>query len=142
MAKHNRTGRSKSGARFIMLHEYIVRSYAWGRLSPLARCAWIEVQFLHNGSNNGRICISARLLAERLGCGKTAAADAILDLMRWGFLDRVKASDFGKKKECAEYRITTERCNVTGAAASKRFMRIGADDAVVVPMRQAAEAWQ
>lgn len=140
MSKYNRTGCSKRHhGRFVAVHEYMVRSYAWSRLSPLAKCAWVEIGFLYDGRNNGRIRISSRLLAERLDTGPSAAAKAIRDLMQWGFLDRVKASDFGKKKLCAEYRITTANCDVTGATASKRFLRIGGTDGNVISLAGAAE---
>ena len=124
MGKTNRTGRSKSHGRYVMLHEYIERSYAWGRLSPLARCAWLAFGFAYTGGNNGRLTMSSRALADRLGCGKSAAAGAIGELLRWGFLDMTKASDFGQKKTAAEYRLTHFPCDVTGGRATKRFMRI------------------
>jgi hypothetical protein len=124
MARHDRSGRSKSHGRYVMLHEYIERSYAWGRLSPLARCAWLAFGFAYTGANNGRLQMSSRTLADRLGCGKSPAARAIAELCQWGFLDLVRASDFGQKKRAAEYRLTHLNCDVTGAIASKRFMRI------------------
>ncbi|CAJ0890845.1 hypothetical protein AMST5_04084 [freshwater sediment metagenome] len=124
MAKTNRTGRSKGQGRYVMLHEYIERSYAWGRLSPLARCAWLAFGFAYNGGNNGRLIMSSRMLADRLGCSKSAAAEAINELLRWGFLDKTRASDFGKTKSASEYRLTHLPCNSTGAPASKRFLRI------------------
>jgi len=124
MAKPNATGRSKSHGRFVQLHEYIERSYAWGRLSPMARCAWLGFNFAFNGNNNGMIVMPSRALADRIGCSKSAAADAIKELLRWGFLDQTRASDFGAKKIAAEYRLTHLRCDRTGEPASKRFMRI------------------
>jgi hypothetical protein len=135
MAKHNATGRSKGGGRFVQLHEYIERSYAWGRLSPLARCAWLAFGFAYTGSNNGNLIMPSRALADRLGCGKSQAATAINELCRWGFLDLMRASDFGKKKRAAEYRLTHLPCDVTGETASKRFMRIEG-----VPAKPAAAA--
>ncbi len=135
--KHNNTGRSKGDGRFVQLHEYIVRSYAWKRLSPLARCAWLEIGFIYNGSNNGRLGVSARFLADRLGTCPTSAAKAIRELMNWGFLDRVKASDFTRKKAAAEYRLTHLPCDVTGNLPSKRFMRISQMSNVVAIVRSA-----
>ncbi|MFO1103041.1 MAG: hypothetical protein U1E20_09075 [Methylocystis sp.] len=132
MPRHNQTGRSKGNGRFVQLHEYITRSYAWRRLSPLAKVAWLEIGFIYNGSNNGRIAVSARKLAERLDVGPSAAARALRELITWGFLDCMKASSFSQKKRAAEYRLTHFACDVTGQQASKRFMKIGAFDAVQV----------
>jgi hypothetical protein len=137
VVKHNATGRSKGSGKYVQVHEYIMRCYAWKRLSPIARCAWLEINLIYNGSNNGRIGVSARQLAERLDVGKTAAANAIIDLMKWGFLDCVKASDFSRKKEASEYRLTHLPCDVAGEIASKRFLRIG--KANVIPIARAAE---
>lgn len=124
MARHNKTGRSNSGGRYVQLHEYIERSYAWSRLSPLARCAWLAFGFAYTGSNNGRLVMPSRALGERIGVSKSCAATAINELTRWGFLDLMTPSDFGKKKRAAEYRLTHLPCDVTGEVPTKRFMRI------------------
>jgi hypothetical protein len=124
MAKTNKTGRSKCSGRYVQLHEYIERSYAWSRLSPLARCAWLAFGFAFNGSNNGRISMSTRTMADRIGCSSSHAARAIKELCQWGFVDLTKASDFGKRKRAAEYRLTHLRCDLTGSVPSKRFMRV------------------
>lgn len=136
MAKHNRTGRSKGAGRFIQVHEYVLRSPGWRRLSPLGRCAWLEFNLAFNGSNNGKIAFSSRALADRLDIGATAAANAIRDLINCGFLERVRASDFGQKKRAAEYRLTHLQCDVTGEIPSKKFLR-----AIVAPVefQEAAE---
>ncbi len=138
MPKHNKTGRSKACGRFVQLHEYIARSYAWKRLSPVARCAWLEINFVYNGSNNGKLAISARLLADRLDICPTSAAKAIRDLINWGFLDCMKPSDFGRKKLAAEYRLTHLPCHVTGDPPSKRFMR-SSEKSNVVPIARSAQ---
>lgn len=123
--KHNRTGRSKCCGRFVQIHEYVMRSYAWRRLSPLGRCAWLEINLVYNGSNNGRLAVSARSLGERLDVGPSAAAKAIRDLVMWGFLDPMQASSFSQKRRAAEYRLTHLPCNVKSEPASKRFMKLG-----------------
>ncbi|WP_363347920.1 helix-turn-helix domain-containing protein [Methylocystis echinoides] len=124
MARHNQTGRSKGFGRFVQFPEYIARSYAWSRLAPLAKVAWLEIGLIYNGSNNGCLGVSARVLAARLGVSKSSATRAINELVRWGFLDLMKRSDFGKKKSAAEYRLTHVDCNVTNERPSKRFMKI------------------
>jgi hypothetical protein len=137
MGKHNNTGRSKGGGRFVQLHEYVARSYAWRRLPPLAKVAWFEIGFIYNGSNNGKLAIPSRRLAEHLDVSPSAAAKAIRDLIKWGFVDHVKASSFSQKRLAAEYRLTHVRCDVTGQPASKRFLVFGKPD--LIPMARAAE---
>jgi hypothetical protein len=137
VAKHNNTGRSKGSGRFVQLHEYIAKSYAWRRLPPLAKCAWLEINFIYNGSNNGTLAVSARRLAERLDVSPSAAAKSMRDLIKWGFLDRMKASSFSQKRLAAEYRLTHYSCDVTREPASKRFMRI--TETNVVQITRAAE---
>jgi hypothetical protein len=137
MAKINKTGRSKGGGRYVQLHEYIARSYAWSRLPPLAKCAWLEIGFIYNGSNNGKLGVSSRALGEALGVTHPAAAKAIRDLIQWGFLEQRKSSSFSQKRLAAEYQLTHLRCDVTGEQPTKRFMKIGETN--IVPIRSAAE---
>ncbi|PWB92042.1 hypothetical protein C5688_03350 [Methylocystis sp. MitZ-2018] len=63
------------------------------------------------------------MMAERLDVCPTAAAKAMRDLLNNGFVELVRASDFGKKKRSAEYRLTHVPCDATGAIASKKFLR-------------------
>jgi hypothetical protein len=123
MAKHNQTGRSKGGGRFVQLHEYIAHTYAWSRLAPLSKCAWLEINFVYNGTNNGRLGVSARNLAKRLDIGKSSATRAIKDLENWGFLVCVKRSDRLHHKVASEYRLTHLPCDVTREPPTKQFMR-------------------
>lgn len=125
MPKHDRTGRSKGFGRYVRLPEYVARSYPWSRLSPLAKVAWLEIGFIYNGSNNGRLGVSIRLLASRLSSSKSSAHRALDELIRWGFLDVVTPSEFKHKKRAAEYKLTHVNCDSTGEVASKRFMKIG-----------------
>lgn len=121
--KHNNTGRSTNHGRYVALPAYIARSEAWGRLSPTAKVAWLEIGFLYYGANNGCIGVSSRLLADRIGLTPSTAARAIRQLIKWGFLDLIKQSSFSQKKRAAEYRLTHLNCDVTGELASKRFLR-------------------
>ena len=125
MGKHNTTGRSKSHGRYVQAYEYVMRSTGWMALSPMGRCAWLEINLIFFGNNNGRLAVSSRQLSESLGCGKTAAANAIRELINCGFLDLVTPSDFGRKKRAAEYRLTHLPCDATKAPASKRFLNHG-----------------
>jgi hypothetical protein len=106
MAKTNRTGRSNNKPRYVMLPHYIMDTFAWQRLSVTARAAWLEFTRVHNSFNNGKIAMSERKLAERLGCSKNTANRAIKELLTFGFMEITKASTFTMKRHAAEYRLT------------------------------------
>ena len=84
--RHDRTGRSTI-ERYVRLPHYILQSLAWGALSPVARALLVEVLLIFNGSNNGRIGLSARLSGQRLNCSKDTASRAFVELQRLGFLE-------------------------------------------------------
>lgn len=123
--KHDSTGRSKGKlSKFVPLEHYLLDSPAWRTLDPVARAAYIEVAQAYNGSNNGRIVMSARMLADGLGVSKDTAARKLHTLQEMGFLELVKQAGFNMKtRHCAEYRLTAFRCDVTGVMPSKAFMR-------------------
>jgi DNA-binding Lrp family transcriptional regulator len=47
---------------------------------------WIELRCRYNGANNGRLSLSFRQAAERLGLGKSTVARAFKELVEKGFL--------------------------------------------------------
>jgi hypothetical protein len=67
---------SRNPERFIKIPYYIVRTFAWGCLSPADRATWLELAALYNGSNNGSIAASTRVLANRMNIGKSTVARA------------------------------------------------------------------
>lgn len=123
--KSNKTGRGINAlADFVALERYLLKSAAWRSLKPVARSAYVEIAYSYDGSNNGRVQISARLLGDRLGMNKATASRAILELQSKGFIEIARKSAFSVKlKECSEYRLTAFRCDVTGALPTKTFMR-------------------
>ena len=137
MAKANKTGRSKGDAKHARVYEHMQDTYAWRCLSPLAVKAYLRICLVYNGSNNGRLGVSARWLADKLGISQGGAARAIKDLVNHGFLDCQKASSFGLKRTAAEYCLTHFRCDKTDKPASKRYLRFGQSN--VVNLRQAEE---
>jgi hypothetical protein len=123
MGKINITGRSKHEGGYVKLPHYISDCFAWSQLSANARCSWLEFVRLYGGSNNGRLAMPVRKLADRLHTSKGTAANVIQELLTYGFIDLVKASTFAQKRLAAEYRLTHLPCNVTGEMPSKNFMR-------------------
>jgi DNA-binding transcriptional MocR family regulator len=103
---------------------YLLNSPAWQSLDPVARAAYVEIAKAYKGSNNGRIVISARMLADGLGISKDTAARKLRILQEHGFIELVKQAAFSMKvRHAPEYRLTAFRCDVTGALPSKAFMR-------------------
>lgn len=123
--KHDRKGRSKGSlSDFIALERYVLKSPAWRSLDPVARAAYVEIAQCYNGQNNGRIVMSARMLADGLNVSKDTAARKLRLLQSMGFIDLVKQAAFNMKvRHAAEYRLTAFSCNVSGALASKTFVR-------------------
>ncbi len=111
------------------LEYYMLRSAAWLSLSPVARCVYIELVSLYNGSNNGRLALSARDAAERVGCSKNTTARAFVELIEKGFIDLCSRGRFDRKTpHAAEYRLTIHRCDCSSERASKRFTRWRPDE--------------
>ena len=125
--KHNQTGRSRRKlSSFVALERYMLDSPAWRSLLPAVRCTYIEVAKLYDGGNNGRIALSARTVSERLLISRATAARALSELVDKGFLEAVRAGGFNVKsgqRRSTEWRMTSYRCDVTGALPTKAFMR-------------------
>jgi hypothetical protein len=122
-----RNGRSKKQDRFVALPHYIMDTFAWQRLSVTARAAWLEFVRAHNGCNNGKIAMSERTLAGRLGVSRNTSNRAIKELLTFGFLEMTKASTFIRKRRAAEYLLThiqDDRTDPKGPP-SRIFQNIG-----------------
>ena len=97
-----------------MLHWIILDSQGWHDLSANARLAYVELFRRYNGANNGTISMSARALAQRLGCSKATAARALSELDDAGFIQTMKVGTFTRKNRLAsEYRLNIFRCDLT-----------------------------
>jgi hypothetical protein len=125
--RHDATGRSKRKLdRFVALENYMLKSPAWQSLSLAARCAFVELRFLYDGSNNGRIALSARTLSERLPISRATASRAFMELVERGFIEAVRAGGFNIKtgeRRATEWRLTSCRCDVTNSPSARTFMR-------------------
>ncbi len=120
---NRRFRRKANGPPFAQLYRYMLNTGAWKSLSLAARAAMIELHQCYNGVNNGRIAMSVRLLAERLGCSKDTAARALNELEEKGFVEVVKVGTFRRHDRLAtEYCLAEYRNDVTGALPTKKFM--------------------
>lgn len=84
---------------------------AWRALSPVAQALypWVKLEWRGpKANNNGRICLSVRQAAERLGVGVNTAARAFHDLQAKGFLVVTKPARLGIKGQATspEYELT------------------------------------
>jgi hypothetical protein len=120
--RHNHKGRSTI-ERFVSLPYWMLQSPAWRSLSPVARSVFVELAAIYNGSNNGRLALSARDAAERVCCSKNTAARAFAELIQKGFVDLCSRGHFDRKTpHAAEYRLTLHPCDRSGERSSRRFM--------------------
>lgn len=137
MAKrHTIKGRTSGSGRFLQLHHYLMASEAWKALTAQQRAVYIEVAALYAGNNNGRIALSVRNAAERCNITKDTAAKAFKRLIELGFIDCVTPGGFSRKvRHAAEWRLNMYKCDVTGAVASKAFMRWSIKNQNTVPFK-------
>jgi DNA-binding MarR family transcriptional regulator len=113
-----------TGASFLQLYHYMLRSPAWRSLSPTERATYLEISQRFNGSNNGEIAIGIREMEADLNVGKSSVQRAIEKLVAKGFIEKSVPSNFNRKDRTpTEYRLTSHYCNRTGKAASKAFMK-------------------
>ena len=124
MARHNKTGRSKTNGPFVLLPHFMLNSAAWASLFPQDRAVYVELRRRYNGRNNGRIGLSVREAAELCRMNRDTAARSLRRLEEAGFIEMVTPGGFTRKdRHSTEWRLTTDLCDVTGAPASKAFQR-------------------
>lgn len=115
--------RGGDGPNFFKVFRYVMNSPAYASLSLAARAALVEVTHGYNGSNNGRIILSVRQLAERMGCAINTAHRALQELVDKGFIEpRVKGAFSNKFMRATEWRLNDRHCDVTGKQ-SQAFLK-------------------
>lgn len=110
--------------KYVILWRWFTRTEAWRSLDTVARCAYLELSDRYGGpgSNNGRIPLSLRDLAEALHVSKATAMRALDRLQDRGFIVQMKRGHFDRKqKHSAEWRLTEFACDVTGELPTKAF---------------------
>ncbi len=127
-APNGRTVRRRTKGRgtqpFIQIFKYMLETPAWLSLPVISRAAYIHLAARYNGSNNGKISLSARVLAKELGCAPGTAARALTNLDDAGFIRPTSIGLFKlKNRKASEYRLTAFRCDETGEAATRDFQQ-------------------
>ena len=115
-------GRSKGDGAHIRHYPFQMSSLAWFALSPAARCLEMELKALYNGFNNGRLYLSVREAALRVGVSVNTVRGAFKELEEKGFIKIAQKGSFHLKTRHATTWILTEfGCN--DQLATKDFMR-------------------
>lgn len=123
--KIDKKGRSKGNTgTFTMLKHEITRSKAWFALTAPEKAVFIQIllRLDINKTNNGKIFVSQRTLADECHITRPTVAKSIKRLQEIGFIEIVSNGTFNcKTKLATEYRLTFEKCNVTGKLASNKW---------------------
>src|SRR5262245_18748803 len=91
----------------IRLYRGDMETAAWRSLSFGARCLYIELKKLYNGSNNGKLYLSAREAAERMPTNRMSANRWFHELEDRGFIMPAQKSSFDWKSGAGEGVATT-----------------------------------
>ncbi len=124
MSKANRKGRSSNVGPFVQLPHFLLESPAWRSLTAQEQAAYVAIAQVYNGSNNGRLAVSVRQVAERANVNKDTAGRCLATLQAKGFVECASPGGFSRKvRHAAEWRLTLYRCDRTQAPPLKAFMR-------------------
>lgn len=96
---------------FTVMTRVLMNTQAWKSLSSTAQALypWIKLEWKGpKANNNGKISLSVRQAADRLGISKDTAARAFQDLQAKGFLVVTEAASLGVygHGKCFKYEIT------------------------------------
>ncbi len=105
-SKVNAKGRN-DGAKHVRMYWWLLDSPAYRHLSCYGRALLIEIIYRHNGENNGRVLMSVREAADRLGVAFNTALKALAELQDKGFIRLAKAGSFTlKRRHATEWTLT------------------------------------
>jgi Fe2+ or Zn2+ uptake regulation protein len=122
MARHDRTGRSRTTGRFAALPHDVLDSPGYLGTSPAARAVLVELVRLHNGFNNGAIALGVRKAASRCNISPATVARALQELADAGLVDCTGKGSFRiRNREASTFRLTWLRCDVTQAIPLRRY---------------------
>jgi DNA-binding transcriptional regulator YhcF (GntR family) len=115
--------RRKTGLQFVQLWHWVLKTPAYRHMSPGAKAAYVQIRMVYNGSNNGALGLSIRILASDLNMSPAAAARFLTELEEHGFVIRQRQSSFNQKRLATEWALTEVRNDVTSELPSKAFLR-------------------
>jgi hypothetical protein len=124
MPKHNKTGRSARGDRYVLLPFDVLQSSGFANTAPPARAVLLALLTVYNGSNNGRLALSVRDAASACNIGTATAARAFQQLEDAGLIETTEKGSFRAGKRWAStYRITWRQCDVSGTMPSGKYRK-------------------
>ena len=111
MARHTQKTHGNADGKFARLPLTVIHTPAWRALSLSAQALfpWLLMEFKGKKyNNNGKISLSVRQAAERMGVARDTAAKAFRDLQAKGFIVVKKGASLGVAGhgKCPEYEIT------------------------------------
>ena len=130
MARHIKKTRGNADGKFASLPFTVIDTPAWRalRLSAQALFPWLLMEFKGDKyNNNGKISLSVRQAAERMGVARDTAAKAFRDLQAKGFIVVKKGASLGVvgHGKCPEYEITS--IDTLHEKASKLYLEWSGD---------------
>ena len=142
-----RVGKKRYGSprgKYASIMLYVVDTDAWRALGIASHSLFILLCLEWNGpnyNNNGKITLSVRQAAERMGVSRDTAAKAFRDLQAKGFIVVTKGGSLGVTGhgKCPEYEITS--IEMPHKEKSNHFLRwtLGNDfDIFVHPVKNPA----
>lgn len=96
--KQSRQGRASAGEHWTKLIRHTMEEPAWRALSSTAQALYPWLKFEWRGpdaNNNGKLRLSVRQAAARLGVRPDTAAEAFRDLQRKGFIVQTEHASLG-----------------------------------------------
>lgn len=100
----------ENGPRYVALYHWVMKTDAWRDLSPVERCAYVEIasRYRGPGSNNGTIPFSHGELVDALHISKSTAHAALKSLQEHGFIVMTRKGAFNIKHRHASEWLLTE----------------------------------
>ena len=121
----NRRGYESQGPRHVRLDYALLGSDAFRALSPTAVKVYLGLLHIHNGSNNGRIAMSAQRAGEFVGKGKSTGGRALRELTAKGFIVCTRPASFGTGGRLSqEWRLTAHPVQRPQHSGAKRKMQV------------------
>lgn len=114
MAKKDKHGNRPS---FCMLETWVFDHPSYRQLGLGARGLMWELIRVHNGHNNGRLFLSHRMAAQRLGCCRNTVSGYYRELEKLGFIVKTQGHCLGPegKGQAAHWALTHLSVNMKRA---------------------------
>ena len=115
-------GKKRSSEPFVGIAKFLFHTEAWLSLSTAARAVFVQLAVRYNGSNNGRLALSARDAAKECRISKNTATKAFKELVAKGFIEvEVLGSYKQHTRHASEYLVTAWRDDIRKVAPKKTY---------------------